>query len=804
MFRIRPHAPLALLALVCGTSASAADCHKFFQGRDFVGRTADKAPTLSQCFPSADAVKDELWRQLKSVIEAPIDYGDMVEKSTVTPGGCAPFSQETDGSFTHRCTYTVQTVQRSKTTDYQYGFSTDSYFGVSMKCGAAMNTTWRSDLGLCMGYRDVPAAQTCQSTAERGNPINVLTGQKSQREHVLSWGRQHALVLTYAPLDERNGLSRYRGSTPRFGPLWHSNLHKQGLQNGGGAGFVAFQRGDGTMSTFDDYGATRTSSVERDRARWDSTLGAWLYYDMAASAIERYGAGQVNSLRRVHYADGRYLDIRYGVALVRADANLFMPVISEVADESGRVVKFAYEPDPTYFSTLRVSMVTDPAGREYKFAYEASGAMAAILSPDGTVRGYLYERADLPWAITARIDEDGARYGTYDYDAAGRAISTATGTRGERWQVSWPNPPEWLITTQDDNASRRIVRKRQASGAVQATLTGPDGRTEVVEGAPLSGSPMLKSQSQPAGAGCEAANSSLKYDGEGNVIERVDFNGNQSCHAYVAGRQLESSRVEGLPVGAACATLLGSGAPMPAGARKLSSEWHPLWRMATRKAEPRRITTLVYNGQPDRFNGNVVASCAPADAVLPDGKPIVVLCKQVEQATTDDTGAQGFNAALQAGVAARVTSWAYNATGQVLTETDPRGKVVATNVYYADTTADHTKGDLQSSTNARGHVVQFPRYDAYGKPLEMVDANGIPTAYAYDARQRLLSVSSQGQSTNYEYWPTGLLKKSTQTDGSTASYEYDDAHRLVAVADSLGNRIEYTLDASGNRTDEKA
>ena len=59
-----------------------------------------------------------------------------------------------------------------------------------------------------------------------------------------------------------------------------------------------------------------------------------------------------------------------------------------------------------------------------------------------------------------------------------------------------------------------------------------------------------------------------------------------------------------------------------------------------------------------------------------------------------------------------------------------------------------------------------------------------------------------GQLTSYEYWPTGLLKKLTQPDGSFAGYEYDGAHRLVAVSDNLGNRIEYTLDSAGNRTAE--
>ena len=35
-------------------------------------------------------------------------------------------------------------------------------------------------------------------------------------------------------------------------------------------------------------------------------------------------------------------------------------------------------------------------------------------------------------------------------------------------------------------------------------------------------------------------------------------------------------------------------------------------------------------------------------APLPDGKPIAVLCRQVEQATTDTNGSAGFSATAQA------------------------------------------------------------------------------------------------------------------------------------------------------------
>jgi YD repeat-containing protein len=72
----------------------------------------------------------------------------------------------------------------------------------------------------------------------------------------------------------------------------------------------------------------------------------------------------------------------------------------------------------------------------------------------------------------------------------------------------------------------------------------------------------------------------------------------------------------------------------------------------------------------------------------------------------------------------------------------------------------------------------------------------------YDARQRLASRSTAGETTSFTYYPIGLLKTTTLPDHSTLAYIYDGAHRLTQIADSLGNQISYTLDAMGNQTAE--
>jgi RHS repeat-associated protein len=120
----------------------------------------------------------------------------------------------------------------------------------------------------------------------------------------------------------------------------------------------------------------------------------------------------------------------------------------------------------------------------------------------------------------------------------------------------------------------------------------------------------------------------------------------------------------------------------------------------------------------------------------------------------------------------------------------------------------HRKGDLWKVTTALGHVTETLAYDGAGRPLSVKDANGTITDFRYDARGHLTLRKVRGNAdaasrlTRIAYWPTGLVKKVTQPDGSTTTYRYDAAQRLTGIDDNAGNRIRYTLDNAGNRTRE--
>lgn len=452
-----------------------------------------------------------------------------------------------------------------------------------------------------------------------------------------------------------------------------------------------------------------------------------------------------------------------------------------------------------------MATMTDPSGNVYRYAYDLSGNLKTVTYPDDTPadltnnpkKTYIYgsDTGELtntatvsqPHALTGIIDENGVRFATYKYDANGKAISTEHAGSVEKYSLSYAADGSYTDVTDPLNSVRR-THFTTILGVVKPT-----------------------GSSQPAGSGCAAASSAVTYDANGNVASKTDFNAHKTCYSYDLNRNLETARVEGLLSMADCATNLAT-ASLPANTRKISQQWHPDYRLATQTAEPKRRVIDVYNGQPDPLNGNAIANCA-AGAPLVDGKPIAVLCKHSEQATTDATGALGF-AATATGLP-RTTTYTYNGFGQVVTENGPRTDVndTVTTTYYPITDATiGNRGNIKDITNAIGQKTTYNSYDGNGRPLQITTPNGVVTTLTYTPRGWLkvlttrdaANTSTRVATTSYSYDNTGLLKTVTPPDTSVLTYGYDAAHRLTSITDSLGNKVTYTLDNIGNRVAEKA
>jgi YD repeat-containing protein len=478
------------------------------------------------------------------------------------------------------------------------------------------------------------------------------------------------------------------------------------------------------------------------------------------NAVETYSTAGL-LLERVR-SSGQRVTYQYSDASTPPSVAPQPGQLISLTDPFGRQLKFYRN------ATGRLDHMAGPAGDLYQYGYDAQGNLASVTYPDGSSKQYHYNESAytggqyLPNALTGITDENAVRYGTYTYDSIGRVLSTEQPGGTNHHSFSYGSGAATRVT--DPLATQRYYRN--------TTLFGSTYRTGI---------------SQPAGSGCGESYNAIGYDANGNVKTRQDFDSHQTTFTYDLTRNLETQRVE---------------AAYTAQARTITTTWHPDWRLKARRAEPKKITAWVYNGQPDPTSGGGAASCAPGSALLPDGKPIAVLCKRVEQATTDATGASGFSATVIG--SPRTWTWTYNAYGQVLTANGPRTDVtdVTTYTYYGDTASDHTLGDLYTVKDALGHITTYTTYDKNGRPLTIVDPNSLTTTLTYFPRGWLKSRQVGSELTTYDYDAVGQLKKVTAPDLSWIGYDYDPAHRLTDIYDNLGNRITYTLDNAGNRTRE--
>ena len=441
-------------------------------------------------------------------------------------------------------------------------------------------------------------------------------------------------------------------------------------------------------------------------------------------------------------------------------------VLIQVADPQGRTLSFIYD------GQVRITRMTTPDGF-HQYAYDdiTKSNLVTVTRPDTTIRRYLYGEtahtggAILPNALTGITDENNNRFATWTYNAQGKVTSSEHGVGVEKSTLTYNSSSSTTVT---DAFS---VARTYNFGVTLGVAKNND-------------------LTQPSASGSGTVTDGRTYDANGNVATRLDWNNNRTNYTYDLARNLETSRVEGLT----------SGGSSTASTRTVSTQWHSTFRLPVVIAEPLRKTTLVYNGDSG-------ASCG----FKADGVTLVpgVLCSKTVQATTDTNGASGLSPTVTG--TARVWAYTYNVNGSVLTVNGPRTDVtdVTTYTYYGNavtcsgTSATGCRGQIETITNAASHVTTISSYNAHGQPLTIVDPNGLTTTLAYDARQRLTSRTVGSEVTSYLYDGVGQLTKVTLPDTSFLSYTYDAAHRLTQITDNLGNKIVYTLDLMGNRTQEQ-
>jgi YD repeat-containing protein len=616
-----------------------------------------------------------------------------------------------------------------------------------------------------------PCLTDCE--LQQGNPANIASGNKYQREPIYraaSGGL--ALVLSYS---SQLGTTYFQSSP--FGKRWSAPYFARVRDSG--QGIIAVERPEGRELEFvapasGDLFVTDADVTDKLQ-RLPGPLGTVLGWNLMVAdgdRVEEHDGpasklrGNVGTLVRIRDRALVEHTMTYSTSSTPTSVAPQPGLLISASDRFGRPLSFTYD------ASSRVVTMTDPAGGVYLFEYDGpSGPAGAsnltkVTFPDGRTRVYFYNEAAqinggascatpspvLPNALTGLQDENGVRFATWTYDCEGRATSTERAGGVEHYSFTYTSGQTSVLDPLGTSRTVDIPAQRILGVAYSTGTT------------------------QPAASGTgQVANARIR-DAQGNLSSRTDYNGNRTNYSYDLARNLETSRTEGL-------TAAGGTTPQT---RTISTQWHGTWRLPTGIAEPLRITSFTYDADGTQ--------CGARGA----------LCSKSIQATTDADGSQSFSATSSG--SARSWAYTYNANGSVLTVNGPRTNVtdVTTYTYYANNDADLGKrGNVATITNAAGHTTSITAYNAHGQPLTIIDANGLTTTMTYDARQRLKTRTVGTEATTYDYDFAGQLAKVTLPDGSFLSYSYDGAHRLTGMEDNLGNRIAYTLDAMGNRTQEQ-
>ena len=127
------------------------------------------------------------------------------------------------------------------------------------------------------------------------------------------------------------------------------------------------------------------------------------------------------------------------------------------------------------------------------------------------------------------------------------------------------------------------------------------------------------------------------------------------------------------------------------------------------------------------------------------------------------------------------TDYTYDPNGNQLTVTDALGHAT-TSVYDGNNRVIQVISPL--STAPSGTVTNFTIYDGNGQKISQTDEAGITTAYGYDFRGLLTSVTLN----------------SGGTQPATTTYQYDEAGNETAQTDANNHTTSFQYDALGRRT----
>lgn len=520
-------------------------------------------------------------------------------------------------------------------------------------------------------------------------------------------------------------------------------------------------------STSSGQWTTGSDVADRLTRQTDSSgnVTGWTYFNAANRYQENYNAnGQLISITDTN---GLVTALTYGNG-----SSVPVGMLQTVTDPRGRSLNFTYTQFGTTnngYANYYIATVTLPDGGVISYTYDTNGNLTKVAYPDNSTRQYVYNEsaltggANLPNALTGDIDEMGMRFTSIGYNSTGQATMSTLPSSVNETQLTF-------------------------NSNYTTSVTYPLGAQTTLSFVTPVGSVHASSVSAPCGPSCHQPNTAATYDSNGYLQSHTDFNGNVTKTTYDANGLLDQE-------------IDASGMSSQ---RTTTITWNTALRVPLTRIVSNASSTVVSNMQ---WVYNTI------------GQPLA-------RCDIDPTNsaASGYSCSNTGTVSAGVRRWTYTycttvgtgcpLAGLMLTATGPRTDLTQTTTYsyYPRSSAVncgtpgaacYQAGDLYKITDALGHVTTIGSYDGDGRITRIIDANGISTDMTYTARGWLATRTVGSSIIRFTYTPYGAVQTVTDPDGVITTYGYDTAHRLQKITDALGNYIQYTLDAAGNKTSEQ-
>ena len=649
-----------------------------------------------------------------------------------------------------------------------------------------------------------PRCRLCEG--KRGHHIELATGE--ERFDELDYRGSGAMPLEFRRYYSSSGSYATPGTDrPRdsFGPLWHHGYQRSIILEpavaGGHVDTIAYAvRPDGDLRDFKQVGGSwigASDAPERLTSSADAqgNLTGWQYVS-ADDEVESYNASGV--LQSIANRSGQSVLLTYSDASTPPSIAPAPGLLIAVTDSYNRSLQLRYAVASAYDATPKLTQMIDPAGNTFAYRYDANfDRLTYVDFPDGHSRNYLYNESALISntaldQLTGIVDENNARYITYSFDSNGRISS------------------EWLGSASADKLTVTSYGYVLNPTSQTVTTDALGNRTTYSFLKVVNGTVKDAGQTRCTTDCTKTISTSIAYDTTGYRQSKTDYNGRTTNYTYDDTRGLEKQRIEAV------------GKPEQ---RTSNTTWNTSFRVPDQRSV---------------LNAGGAAEASTKWTYNTRGQPLS-RC-QIDPAVS---GASSYTCGSSANAPTGVRQWAYayceqaDVTGGtcpfiglIKSVDGPRIDVSDTITYtYYQTTdesgcatlggACHHLGDLYRVTNALGQITTYVSYDKNGKPTRIQDANGVYTDMSYHARGWLLTRTvranangtpnaSLDATTTFAYDNVGNVTQVTQPDGTYLHYGYDDAHRLTDIYDSAtpanylqGDHIHYTLDAAGNRTDEK-